>query len=55
MNPIKLIKNKDLTGGVGMIGFYRQDKIIWFVGGGETPAAPDNEFRLWDNHNDEQL
>lgn len=38
-----------------MIGFYNSDKIIWFVGGGDCPAAPENELRLWDNHHDEQL
>ena len=55
LNPIKLIKYKDLGGGIGNIGLYSTDKIIWFVGGGEMPALPKNEFRLWDNQNDEQL
>mmetsp|Transcript_12665 Transcript_12665/g.11222 ORF Transcript_12665/g.11222 Transcript_12665/m.11222 type:complete len:108 (-) Transcript_12665:844-1167(-) len=55
LNPIKLIKEKDLGGGIAQIGFYSSDKIIWFVGGGDLPAVPDNEFRLWDNHTDEEL
>ncbi|CAI2374328.1 unnamed protein product [Moneuplotes crassus] len=55
LNPIKLIKDKDMGGGIRHIGFYNQDKIIWFVGGGNLPAVPENEFRLWDNHNDEEL
>ena len=55
MVPIKLIKIKDLGGCIGEIGFYNSDKIIWYVGGGSSPAAPDNELRLWNNHKDEQL
>jgi len=55
LDPIKLIKDKDLGGGIAKIGFYSSDKIIWFVGGGDLPAVPNNEFRLWDNHNDEEL
>jgi len=55
LNPIKLIKHKDMGGGIGLIGFYNSDKIIWFVGGGDLPAVPTNELRLWDNHIDEQL
>ena len=55
LNPIKLIKYKDMGGEIGQIGLYRTDKIIWFVGSGDMPAAPINEFRLWDNDNDEQL
>jgi hypothetical protein len=55
LNPIKLIKENDLGGGIGKIGFYNSDKIIWFVGGGDSPAVPPNELRLWDNHIDEQL
>lgn len=55
LNPIKLIKYKDMGGQIGQIGLYNSDKIIWFVGSGDMPAAPVNEFRLWDNQNDQQL
>ena len=55
LNPIKLIKYKDMGGQIGQIGLYNSDKIIWFVGSGDMPAAPLNEFRLWDNEHDEQL
>jgi hypothetical protein len=55
MNPIRLIKHKDFGGGIGLFGFVQSDSIIWFVGGGENPAVPENELRIWDNRNDKQL
>ena len=44
INPIKLLLEKDLCGGISVVIPLCQDKIVAFVGGGSTPAAPANEL-----------
>ena len=45
----------NLFAGVKFIAPLAKDKIVAFVGGGETPVAPTNELRIWDNRDDKEL
>ena len=52
-NPLNLIINRQLNGGIGLVKMLEKSNIFCLVGGGKYPRFIPNKLILWDDNNKE--